>query len=228
MTQETAENSGMGVIIYDANKRNALDTYKGTQDDMAAEHILNTQMIEVVDGIATQSSRQALEEAYRVDKREESYIPLSIARLNGENLIGILNSQHYEVDDPHVSATGQVAGSMRRDAANAAVDDIFAAAKESGASDDEVLSSGEQRTEMMEDMVRSLTERLLDKGMGGDERKELIAAIDKGITPELYREITEKHPTLLKALISSAQELNNDDLRNLLIRRAMRMLKEEQ
>lgn len=212
MSQEapsrTSRPKELGLTLY--QPKTDVQLYNGAPDLDQKALILNTQIVQVEEATATPGSMRTVAIIVAEQQRGMSqYRVDAVVGLNGENLVAIINglsAGEQEIIDPVSGAIKRIQRAQEK--ASLGVAGLTLSQKSEGQ---------DEEMEILEDEVLGeFVERLAD--LNDDrERSQLITAIDATITPQAIRRLS-KHGDALGALIRSANEFENEDLRNVLQR----------
>lgn len=216
MTQERRperpQRPELGMTVFQPQQGADLQVYRATQDLDQKALVLNRQIVQVEGVAATPGSVRNVAMIVAEQQRGLSqYRADAVAGLNPENLVAMVNgltADEQEIIDPVSGAIKRIQQAEER-----------SSLREAGfrATGQEARGKDEDMDALEDEVFGELAERLVDEHGSFDERRELIASIDAMITPQALRRIS-KRGEVLGAFIRSAEEFNNEELRNVLKR----------
>lgn len=184
----------------------AIDLYSRAMSDPERERILNTQVVHVnPSGIARRESYDSVMALIsgEVDPKAPPYMSNVVSDLSGENLLAIANA-HFYAEGPRTAQFSQLAERIHS----------------LGSRSQEAGSTKAPTSLGMEYVLREIGERLVDKDLGFEDRRNLIQTIDTGMTPELMEHILTHQPELERVLVDNREEFHNEALVDILKKRS--------
>lgn len=201
----------LGIAVFQPQTvRPEIQLYRETLDPDQKAIILNRDIVQIEeDSTATPETVKVLALIASEQNRGISqYRSDVVVDLNPENLVAVVNglsSDEEGVIDPLSSAIRRIQQTQERAMLAEIGIDLPANVKD------------DKREALEQEIMEELVERLNEEDLNYSEHRQLIAAIDTLITPQALRRLSRKGD-VLAALVKSADEFSNEDLREVLKR----------